>query len=98
MKKVAEKRCISNNLILKCQVLLFHTNFQPEDYLLSQDLFLTTNHHVQRTYGIRLLTRPIIGAGNVKEHEAAKYGPIVTTHAKLTPDHVVPLSPPGISS
>lgn len=46
------------------------------------------------TYGIGLFTDPIIGAGNVKEHEAAKYGLIVTTYVKLTPDHIVPLFSP----
>ena len=74
--------------------MLFYTNFQPEDRVV-QDFFLIINYH-RRMALDRLYT--VIGAGNVKEHEAAKYHLILTTSVKLTPDHVVPPFSPGISS
>ena len=66
--------------------MLFSTNFQPEDRVV-QDFFLMINYHGRMALDC---LHPIIGAGNVKEHEAAKYHLILTTNVKLTPDHVVP--------
>ena len=48
------------------------------------------------TYSIGLFIGLIIGAGNVKKHEAAKYHLIVTTSVKLTPDHLAPPFSPSI--
>ena len=45
------------------------------------------------TYSIGLFIGLIIGAGNVKKHEAAKYHLIAV---KLTPDHLVPPFSPSI--